>query len=57
MSAMSSAFPLSTIGALCLASAPVVEDRRLLFTQLLLWGLSMAAVGAVVCYVLFGMRT
>ena len=34
--------PLSTIGALCIASAPVTADRRLLFNQVLAWGLSMA---------------
>jgi hypothetical protein len=46
--------PLSTIGALCLASAPMEEDRRKLFHQLLVWGLSMALVGAAVCFLLFG---
>jgi hypothetical protein len=47
--------PLSTIGALCIASAPLAEDRQLLFNKMLLWGLSMAVVGAIVCYVLFGL--
>jgi len=47
--------PLSTIGALCLASAPVSEDSRALFNKLLAWGLSMCVVGAVVCYVFFGL--
>ncbi|GIW79541.1 MAG: membrane protein [Gemmatales bacterium] len=47
--------PLSTIGALCIASAPAEEDRRALFNKVLAWGLSMAVVGAVVCYVLFGL--
>jgi di/tricarboxylate transporter len=46
--------PLSTIGALCLASAPAAADRRLLFKQVLAWGLSMALVGAVGCYLAFG---
>jgi di/tricarboxylate transporter len=46
--------PLSTIGALCIASTPVTVDRRLLFNQLLFWGLSMSVVGAVGCYVAFG---
>jgi di/tricarboxylate transporter len=49
--------PLSTIGALCIASAPAVTDRRLLFNQVLLWGLSMAVVGAGLCYLMFGLRT
>jgi di/tricarboxylate transporter len=44
--------PLSTIGALCIASAPVDETRPL-FNKLLAWGLSMAGVGALVCYMLF----
>ncbi len=45
--------PLSTIGALCIASAPITSDRRLLFNQVLAWGLSMAAAGALGCYVAF----
>jgi di/tricarboxylate transporter len=44
--------PLSTIGALCIAGA-VGGDSRKLFLQLLAWGLSMAVLGAVLCYVLF----
>jgi di/tricarboxylate transporter len=45
--------PLSTIGALCIASAPVAADRRLLFNQVLAWGLSMSVVGALGCYFAF----
>ncbi len=45
--------PLSTIGALCIASAPPSVDRRLLFNQVLIWGLSMAVVGAIGCYIAF----
>lgn len=45
--------PLSTIGALCIASAPLVDGRQRLFNQMLAWGLSMAVVGAVVCYLFF----
>lgn len=44
--------PLSTIGALCLASAPPDESRNL-FNKLLAWGLSMCVVGATLCYVIF----
>ena len=44
--------PLSTIGALCIASAGTTDTRKL-FNQLLAWGLSMALVGAVFCYVMF----
>jgi di/tricarboxylate transporter len=46
--------PLSTLGALCIAAAPVQENRTQLFNKLLLWGLSMSVVGALVCYVFFG---
>ncbi len=45
--------PLSTIGALCLASAPVSADRRILFNQVLAWGLSMSVAGAVGCNLAF----
>jgi di/tricarboxylate transporter len=45
--------PLSTIGALCIASAPLSSDRRLLFNQVLVWGLSMSVVGAIGCYLVF----
>jgi di/tricarboxylate transporter len=44
--------PLSTIGALCLAGAPVDESRAL-FNKLLAWGLSMCVVGALLCYLVF----
>jgi di/tricarboxylate transporter len=43
--------PLSTIGALCIASAPLDVDTRKLFNALLAWGLSMTAVAAGLCYV------
>ena len=46
--------PLSTIGALCIASAPASADRRLLFNRVLAWGLSMSVVGAIGCYLAFG---
>ncbi len=44
--------PLSTIGALCIAGAPV-EDSRNLFNKLLAWGLSMSVVGSLLCWLLF----
>ena len=44
--------PLSTIGALCLACAPI-EDARALFNKLLAWGLSMSVIGALLCYLIF----
>jgi Na+/H+ antiporter NhaD/arsenite permease-like protein len=45
--------PLSTIGALCIASVPFGDMSRKLFNQLLAWGMSMTVVGAVICWVLF----
>lgn len=45
--------PLSTIGALCLASAADGEDTRLLFNRLLAWGLSMTVAGAALCWMFF----
>ena len=47
--------PLSTLGALCIASAAEHEDKAKLFRNLMLWGLSMAVVGAVACYLAFGL--
>ncbi|HEV8644237.1 MAG TPA: SLC13 family permease [Burkholderiales bacterium] len=46
--------PLSTLGALCISNAAPDADRKRLFNQMLVWGLSMCVVGAVVCYVFFG---
>jgi di/tricarboxylate transporter len=45
--------PLSTIGALCIASIPAGDASRRLFNQLLAWGMSMTLVGAAICWVLF----
>jgi di/tricarboxylate transporter len=47
--------PLSTLGALCLAAAPPGTDTRRLFNQLMAWGLSMSVVGAIVCWIAFGL--
>lgn len=47
--------PLSTIGAICVAAYAGTEDRQALFNKVLAWGLSMAVVGAVVCWVFFGL--
>lgn len=44
---------LSTVGALYIAALPPGSDTRRLFNQLLAWGLSMTAVGAVLCWLLF----
>ena len=45
--------PLSTLGALCMASAPASVDSRALFNKLMAWGFSMTIVGGIVCYLLF----
>ena len=45
--------PLSTTGALCVASVPAGAESRRLFNLLLAWGLSMTVVGALICWVLF----
>jgi Na+/H+ antiporter NhaD/arsenite permease-like protein len=44
--------PLSTLGALCVAAAPVdAAGSRRLFRALLVWGLSMTLIGALLCQV------
>jgi len=48
------ASPLSTLGALCIACAAESEDKQKLFRDLLIWGLSMSIVGAVICWLFFG---
>ena len=45
--------PLSTLGAMCIANAAAHEDRNQLFQRLLIYGLAMALVGALVCYLFF----
>ncbi len=45
--------PLSSLGALCVASA-IHEDKEKLFRRLLGFGLSMALAGAAICFILFG---
>lgn len=46
--------PLSTIGAMCIAAAGAETDRHRLFSQLMIWGLSMSLVGALASLILFG---
>jgi Na+/H+ antiporter NhaC len=53
-SALVDVSPLSTSGALCLAALPPGEDPNRLFRQMLIWGLSMAVVGAVLCQLFAG---
>jgi Na+/H+ antiporter NhaD/arsenite permease-like protein len=47
--------PLSTIGALVVAAVSDPEESRLLFRQLMAWGLSMTIVGAVLCQLFAGL--
>jgi len=42
--------PLSTIGALCIASAAKDVDTRGLFHAMLAWGMSMTVIGAILCW-------
>jgi di/tricarboxylate transporter len=47
---------LSTVGALFMAGAAAGTDTRRLFNSLFAWGLSMSVVGALLCWLLFGLR-
>jgi di/tricarboxylate transporter len=53
-SALVDVSPLSTLGALCVAAVADRTEARLLFRQLLIWGLSMCVVGALLCGLLAG---
>ena len=53
-SAMVDVSPLSTLGALCVATVADSAEAKTLFRQLLTWGLSMAVVGAILCQVFAG---
>ena len=46
--------PLSLFGAICIACAADHEDKGKLFRNLLIWGFSMSVVGALLCYLFFG---
>lgn len=47
--------PLSTLGALCVATVADPVEARVLFRQLLVWGLSMSVVGALLCQLFAGL--
>ena len=53
-SAMVDVSPLSTSGALCVAAVSDPAEAQVLFRQLLIWGLSMALVGALLCQLFAG---
>jgi hypothetical protein len=42
--------PLSTLGAIVIASYPIMAERPKLYKNFLIWGLSMALVGAALSY-------
>ena len=47
--------PLSTLGALCIATVSEPSDAKVLFRQLLFWGLAMTIVGALFCQLFAGL--
>jgi di/tricarboxylate transporter len=46
--------PLSTLGALCLATIVDATAARILFRRLLIWGVTMTLVGAALCQLFAG---
>jgi di/tricarboxylate transporter len=53
-SALVDVSPLSTLGALCVATVIDRAAARDLFRKLMIWGLSMAVIGAILCGLLAG---
>jgi di/tricarboxylate transporter len=53
-SALVDVSPLSTLGALCVATQGDAARARTLFRQLLAWGLAMTVVGALLCQAFAG---
>ncbi|HUR19779.1 MAG TPA: SLC13 family permease [Vicinamibacterales bacterium] len=53
-SALVDVSPLSTLGALCVATVSDPVEARVLFRQLLVWGLSMTIVGAIIAQLMAG---
>ena len=47
--------PLSTLGALCIATIKDASDAKILFRKMMLWGFSMSVVGAIFCWLFAGM--
>lgn len=54
-SALVDVSPLSTLGALCISALADASTARVLFRQLMAWGLSMTVVGAVFCQLFAGL--
>lgn len=53
-SALVDVSPLSTLGALCVATQGDAAESQQLFRRLLIWGLSMTLVGALFCQLFCG---
>ena len=53
-SALVDVSPLSTLGALCVATVSDSTESRQLFKKLLIWGLSMSVVGAIISQLMNG---
>lgn len=47
--------PLSTLGALCIATIKDASDAKILFRKMMLWGFSMSVVGAIFCWLFAGL--
>ncbi len=47
--------PLSTLGALCIATIKDASEAKILFRKMMLWGFSMSVVGAIFCWLFAGM--
>ncbi|NLI91152.1 MAG: hypothetical protein GX434_02790 [Peptococcaceae bacterium] len=45
--------PLSTSGAIYIANAQENQNKPKMFRDMLIWGLSMAVVGAILCWLTF----
>ncbi|HEX4932360.1 MAG TPA: hypothetical protein VFV33_04220, partial [Gemmatimonadaceae bacterium] len=54
-SALVDVSPLSTLGALCVATVAGAAESKQLFNQLMAWGLAMTVVGAILCQLLAGL--
>ncbi len=46
--------PLSTLGALCIATINDAIEAKILFRKLMLWGFSMTVIGALFCWLFAG---
>ena len=47
--------PLSTLGALCIATIKEASEAKILFRKMMLWGFSMSVVGAIFCWLFAGL--